>query len=116
MTGNPHFETVDTRAAAGSRLSFDPLAPKRLGEFRLQSLRIHVRDHRLREVPFDERTLEACYGSFTLSQSRKGAAEARRLAFEVSYGAGGRDGLIAGRSARIYELGPEPPPGDIISR
>jgi hypothetical protein len=116
MTSNPHFEEVDSCKAARSKLTFDPIAPKRVAGFHLHSLRIHVRDHRLRELPPGDRTLEAYYGSFTLSQARKGASEARRLALDVSYGAGGRGGVIAGRAARIYELGPEPLPDDIDGR
>ena len=83
---------------------------------RLQSIRIHVRDHKLRELSVGDRTLEAHYGSFVLSQARKGANEARRLALAVSYGQAGHNARIAGRAARVYELGPEPEPDDIDGR
>ena len=51
-----------------------------------------------------------------VSQARRGEEEAPRLALAVSYGRAGRDGEIAGRAARFYELGPEPPPDDIDGR
>ena len=97
-------------------LTFRPLVPKHAAGLRLQSLRIHVRDHKLRELAVADRTLEAHYGGFSLSQARKGAAEARRLALDVPYGRDGRDAQIAGCAARVYELGPEPAPDDIDGR
>jgi hypothetical protein len=75
-----------------------------------------VRDHKLRELSVNHRTLEAHYGGFVLSQARKGADEARRLALDVRYGAAGQEGQIAGHAAQIYELGPEPAPDDIDGR
>ena len=75
-----------------------------------------MRDHKLRELPIEDRTLEAHYGGFVLSQAKKGAREARRLALDVSYGQAARDARIAGRAARAYERGPEPPPDDIDGR
>ncbi len=95
---------------------FRPLEPRHSAGLKLQSIEIHIRDHKLRELPISDRTLEAHYGTFVLSQSRKGATEARRLALDVSYGRTSRDARIAGHSARVYELGPEPPPGDIDGR
>ena len=97
-------------------LTFQPLEPKHTAGFRLQSIRIHVRDHKLRELSVDDRSLEAYYGGFVLSQARKGASEARRLAIAVPYGRAGRDAEIAGRAARAYELGPEPAADDIDGR
>jgi hypothetical protein len=97
-------------------LTFRPLEPSHTAGLRLQSIRIHVRDHKLRELPIDGRTLEAHYGGFVLSQSRKGTHEARRLALDVAYGRAAHDGRIAGCAARVYELGPEPAPGDIDGR
>ena len=79
-------------------------------------IRIHVRDHKLRELSINDRTLEAHYGGFVLSQARKGTDEARRLALDVRYGSAGQGGQIAGHAARIYELGPEPVPDDIDGR
>jgi hypothetical protein len=116
MTGLPSFESAPTWEAAGTMLTFLPIEPKHTAGFGLQGLRIFVRDHRLREVPMGDRTLEAHYGGFVFSQSRHGVDEARRLALVVSYGRAPRDAQIAGRLARIYELGAEPPPDDVDGR
>jgi len=75
-----------------------------------------VRDHKLRELSVGDRTLEAHYGAFVVSQSRKGAREARCLALVVSYGRAPREARIAGHAARVYELGAEPAPDDIDGR
>lgn len=95
---------------------FRPLEPRHTAGLTLQSIHIHIRDHKLRELAIADRTLEAHYGAFVVSQSWKGATESRRLALDVSYGPSSREGRIAGHSARVYELGPEPPPGDIDGR
>jgi hypothetical protein len=116
VTINPHFETARSWKAARAMLAFRPLEPRYTAGHRLQSIQIHVRDHKLRELPIEDRTLEAHYGAFVLSQAQKGASEARRLALDVSYGLAPREGRIAGRAARLYEHGPEPPPGDIDGR
>ncbi len=97
-------------------LTFRPIEPPHTAGLRLQSIHVHVRDHKLRDLPIEDRTLEAHYGGFVLSQSRKGAAEARRLALDVSYGRAAHETRIAGRAGRVYELGPEPPPDDIDGR
>lgn len=116
MTDNPHFETARNWKAARAMLTFHPLEPRYTAGLRLQSIRIHVRDHKLRELPVGDRTLEAHYGAFVLTEARKGAIEARRLALHVPYGRDGRDIEIAGCAGRVYELGPEPEPGDIDGR
>ena len=116
MTSNPHFETARSWEAARSLVTFPPLEPAHTAGLRLQSIQIHVRDHKMRELAIEDRTLEAHYGGFVLSQSRRGAAEARRLALTVSYGRAARDVRIAGRDGRAYERGPDPPPGDIDGR
>lgn len=116
MKSNPHFETARSWKAARSMLPFQPLSPKHTAGLRLQAIRIHVRDYKMRELSVSDRTLEAYYGGFSLSQARKGAHEARRLALDVSYGRAGRDAQIAGCAARVYELGAEPPPDDIDGR
>ena len=95
---------------------FRPLEPRHTAGLSLRSIQIHVRDHKLRELPIEDRTVEAHFGAFVVSQSRKGATEARRLALDVSYGPTSREARIAGHSARVYELGPEPPPDDIDGR
>jgi len=116
MTSNPHFETAPSLKAARAMLTFQPREPRYTAGLRLRSVRIHVRDHKLRELSVNHRTLEAHYGGFVLSQARKGADEARRLALDVRYGAAGQEGQIAGHAAQIYELGPEPAPDDIDGR
>ncbi len=116
LTSNPHFETVSSWKAARAMVTFRPLEPKHTAGLHLQSIRIHVRDHKLRELRIEDRTLEAHYGGFVLSQSRKGANEARRLALAVSYGRTAREAQIAGCAARVYDLGPEPAPDDIDGR
>ena len=97
-------------------LTFHPLEPEHTAGLRLQSIRIHVRDHKLRELAVGDRSLEAHYGGFVLSQARRSAAEARRLALDVSYGRAPRAAEIAGCAARVYELGSEPQLGDIDGR
>ena len=95
---------------------FRPLEPRDTLGLNVQSIRIHTRDHKLRALSIEGRTLEVHYGAFVLSQSRKGVTEARRLALDVSYGPAPREARIAEHRARVYELGPEPPPGDIDER
>lgn len=97
-------------------LTFRPLVPKKTGGFTLQSLAIYVRDYKHRDLPDDQKSLEAHYGGFVLSQSCPGEGEARRLADEVRYGQAPRSMHIAGCEARVYELGPEPEPDDIDPR
>jgi hypothetical protein len=116
MASNPHFETAPSWKAARGMLIFVPVEPGHTAGFALQAIRIHVRDHKRRELPVGNRTLEAHYGGFVLSEARKGVEEARRLALSVSYGRAGQPALIAGRAARVYELGPVPPPDDIDGR
>ena len=111
-----HWLTVASWKEARAALTFQPLEARHTAGLPLQSLRIHVRDHKSRELAIEHRTLEAHYGRFVFSQAWKGAAEARRLALDVSYGLSPRDTRIAGRAGRLYELGPEPPPDDIDGR
>jgi hypothetical protein len=111
-----HFASVPDWTAARAMLVFQPLERRQIAGYSLRSIRIHMRDHKLRDLPIEERTIEAHFGAFTLSQARKGLEEARRLALEVSYGGTPRDARVAGRAARVYELGPEPPPDDINGR
>jgi hypothetical protein len=116
MTTNPHFETADTWKAAEAMLTFRPQPPKYTAGFELESIQIYVRDHRQREIAIGDRTCEAHYGSFVVSQSRREPNEARRLALEVSYGRHPLVARINGHDARVYELGPEPAPDDIDGR
>ena len=80
-------------------LLFDPLKPEYTAGLPLQSLRVRVCDHKLRELPIGDRTLEAHFGDFVMSQARKGEAEARRLALDIRYGSECTEALIAGRAA-----------------
>ena len=112
MPDNPHFETLADWKAAEARIGYAPRIPRETLGHELQSLRLFVRDHRLRDVPPEKQALEAYYGAFTFSQSRPGEAEARRLALETSYGSDPREEEVSGREARVYERGPEPPEDD----
>jgi hypothetical protein len=116
VTSNDHFETATSWKAARSLVTFVPCEPRDTAGHPLESIRIHVRDHKRRELPPDARTLEAHYGAFVVTESRPGDEEARRRALDHSYGQTPREGRIAGRTARMYERGPEPPPGDIDGR
>ena len=107
MPENPHFASAASWDQAREMLAFQPFQPAFTAGHELRSLRIYVRDHTMRELAIGERSLEVHYGQFVISQSRKGADEARRLALDVSYGRGPQEGAIAGHAARIYELGPE---------
>jgi hypothetical protein len=85
-------------------LTFQPREPRYTAGLRLHSMRIHARDHKLRELSVNDRTLEAHYGGFVLIQPRKGTDEARRLALDVQYGSAGHEGLIAEHAARNRHL------------
>ena len=116
VTINPHFESVESLRAARALLVFRPIEPRDTAGHAVQSIRIHVRDHKQRELAVEGRTLEVHYGAFVLSQAHRGASEARRLALDVSYGQEAQESRIAGHSARVYELGPVPAPDDIDGR
>jgi hypothetical protein len=116
MTTNPHFETVDSWQAAEAMLTFQPLQPKYTAGLELESIRIYVRDHRQRDLSIADRTCEAHYRSFVVSQSRRAPHEARRLALDVSYGPQPIVARIFEHDARVYELGPDPGLEDIDGR
>ena len=116
MTDNPHFVTVSSWEAAEELLTFRPRRPQETAGFGLQSLRIFVRDHKHREIPVRSRSLEAHYGGFSVTQERKGEAEARRWALSQSFGLGVYPVKLAGHEGRARELGPEVPPDDIDGR
>jgi hypothetical protein len=97
-------------------LTFEPIRPAETLGRALEGLRVHVRDHRQRDLPVGVRTLEAHYGTFVVSQARRPGGDAARLALEVSYGAAPREARVLGRPGRVYELGPEPPPDDVDGR
>lgn len=113
---NEYFAEVEDWRAAGAMLSFEAVQPRYTAGFSLQSLAVHVRDHRRRELPLEERTLEAHYGGFVLSEARSTRAGARQKALETSYGAEAQDVTVAGHEGKSYELGPEVPPDDIDGR
>jgi hypothetical protein len=116
MSDNPHFQSVDSWEAAEELLTFRPRPPRRTAGFELRSLSVFVMDHNKRELPIGARSLEAHYGGFSLSQCRKGEAEARRWALSMQYGSDARSASVAGHEGRMYELGPEVPPDDIDGR
>src|SRR5260221_1388294 len=110
---NLHFKTARSWKTARAMLTFAPMAPAYTAGCRLQSLRIHVRDHKMRVIPTSDRTLEAHYGGFVLSQVWKGAEEARKGVMSVTYGRPAQDSAVTGPPAPVCALGPEPPPDDI---
>jgi len=75
---NPHFERPPTWEAAGALLTFEPQAPAETLGRDLQGLYVFVRDHRMRDVPKGDRSLEAHYGTFSFSQKRQPVDEAAR--------------------------------------
>ena len=97
-------------------LMFQPRKPAYTAGYPLECLQIHIRDHKLRELAIADRTLEAHYGAFVVSQARKEISEAKRLALSTNYGISGEEAQIAGLPARTYELGPETSPSDIDGR
>lgn len=116
MSDNLYFTSVASWKEAEAQLAFRPRQPRDTAGFRLESLAIHVRDHKKRELPVGSRSLEAHYGGFVLSQARKGEGPARRAALRVAYGQDARPAKICGREGRAYELGPEVPADDIDGR
>jgi hypothetical protein len=100
--GNPHFHAVESWEAAGAMLAFRPRVPKYIAGLPLQTLDIHVRDHKRRELPLGERSLEARYGRFVLTQSLETEAEARRLALDASCGRHPHEARIGGHEGRVY--------------
>ena len=115
-TENSHFMFPADWLRAGDLLDFEPLKPACTAGLELTSLAVLVRDHRNRDLPRSERSLEAHYGDFVFSQALRGRDEARRQALETRYGPAPRAARIAGREARVYQLGPEVEPGDMDPR
>ena len=58
MTKNLHFETASSWKAAQATLTFQPREPGYTAGLRLRSIRIYVRDHKLRELSITDRTQE----------------------------------------------------------
>lgn len=113
---NPHFQVAESWEAARPLLTFEPRQLADTAGQTLQSLQIHVRDHKRRDLPIEDRSLEAHYDRFVFTQSRRGTDEARRLALDVSYGLVPQPATIGGHAARRYALGPVPPRDDIDGR
>ena len=116
MNDNPHFQKVASWKAARELLDFEPLVLRDTKKRRLQSLYVYVRNHKQRELPIGERSLEAYFDGFVFTQKKAGNAEARRLAISTSYGLEGHNTSVAKHPGRLYELGPVPPPDDIDGR
>jgi hypothetical protein len=116
MTDNQYFASVADLKAAREMLTFAPIEPTFTAGLVREGLRIFIRDHKKRDLPVGDRTLESHYGRFVFTQSRKGVSEARRLALDTSYGQEPREAMIGGHAARVYELGPDPGPDDIDGR
>ncbi|MEQ8861713.1 MAG: hypothetical protein RIC56_23980 [Pseudomonadales bacterium] len=112
MIDNPHFREVTSWEEAGAWLSFTPLRPAHTAGRELKSLSVFVRDHRHRELAEADRSLEAHYVDFVVSQSSPGPTEARRKALEVSYGADPVEIWVGGHPGRRYELGSRVPADD----
>jgi hypothetical protein len=113
---NPHFATAATWRDAESLVTFRPAAPRWTAGLDLKSLRIFVMDHKHRDVPVGDRSVEAHYGDFVFSQTRRDVAEAKRMALDVSYGLAPKVADVGGHEARVYDLGPVPQPDDIDPR
>ncbi len=105
---NKHFISVDGWDEAAATLGFEPLRPRQ----EARAFRIHVRDHRMREVA---PTLEVHFAGFVLSQALREPDEAGRMAAE-RFGPDPRQVLVGGHPGFVYELGPEPGPDDIDPR
>ncbi len=112
----PRFLAPDTWDEAAALMAFTPRRPADTRGRALRGLRVHVRDHRRRDLPLHLRTFEAHYDGVAVCQSRPGASSAKRRALEVRYGEGATAIRIAGHEGRAYPLGPEVPPDDIDGR
>jgi hypothetical protein len=117
MTPNVHFrEVADLREAVGL-LAFEPITLGIDATAHPQSVRIHVRDHRRRDISINDRTLEVHYENFVFTQQARSDEEAaRHQALDVSYGRSSSTAKIASHEGRVYELGPPVPPDDVDGR
>ena len=110
------FEFPPTWAGACSMLDFEPVKPRALKTRQIEKFAVHVRDHKMRQLPRHQRSFETYFPDCVFSQARREPAEARRLALEVSYGEAPANIVVGGHQARRYELGPVPPADDIDPR
>lgn len=112
---NPHFRSAVSWAEAAELLAFVPRRP-RVSGLPAPALRVHVRDHRHRDLPVGRRTLEVHYEGFVVSQAHRGEQEASRLALRTRYGSDARTVRVGGYEGRAYGLGPEVPDDDVDGR
>jgi hypothetical protein len=112
----PRFLAPATWEEAAALLTFVPRQPADTRGRVLRGLRVHVRDHRRRDLPRHLRTFEAHFDGVAVCQSQPGALAARRRALEVRYGPDATPIRIRGREGRAFPLGPEVPPDDIDGR
>lgn len=112
----PRFLAPTTWEEAAALLTFVPRQPADTRGRALRGLRVHVRDHRRRDLPLHLRTFEAHFDGVAVCQSRPGPLAARRRALEVRYGPDATSIRIRGREGRAFPLGPEVPPDDIDGR
>jgi hypothetical protein len=116
MVHNPHFAAVGSIDEAETLLTFCPSVPTFTAGCELDSIAVFVMDHRRREVPVEERSVELHYGRFVVSQQRPGIVEARRQALDLSYGTDPIDLQVSDGIGRGYQLGPEVANDDIDGR
>jgi hypothetical protein len=109
---NPHFESAASWQEAAELLAFEPAVPGQTGGRALESLAVFVRDHRMRELAIEERSLEAFYAGFVFTQSCHSRERARDAALSTPYGADPKPIAVGEHEGRGYERGPEPAPGD----
>ncbi|ANM30067.1 hypothetical protein ABI59_11540 [Acidobacteria bacterium Mor1] len=118
----PSFAPVSSWEEGADLIGFIPRTPRETLGFPVDSMHVFVRDHKQREVPVSERSLEVYYRlkndgpGFVLSQSCPGTPEAERRAFQRSYGQDGRPTRVAGKPARLYPLGPPVAEDDVDGR
>jgi hypothetical protein len=108
----PHFQSVDSWSDAAELLAFEPAVPMDTAGHALESLAVFVRDHRMRELPPEDRSLEAFYSAFVFTQSHHSPARAREAALATPYGLDPRPIEVGVHEGRGYERGPDPAPGD----
>jgi hypothetical protein len=116
MSAHDHWLMPATLDEAREHLSFEPRLPRSTGGRALEGIRIFIRDHKKRDLPVGDRTLELRYAGFGFSQGRKGVDGARVAALETSYGRAPRPADVAGHAGRMVDLGPEVPADDIDGR
>ena len=112
MSDNPHFQSVASWSEAAALLTFEPAVPTDTAGHALDTLAVFMRDHRMRELPAEDRSLEAFYAAFVFTQSRHTPERAREAALATPYGLDARPVEVGRHEGRGYERGPDPAPGD----